>query len=473
MTPEQLESWAKNADKNFHIKLNVDVLSLDESLRHLPGKRLTCRATWEGQTVIAKFFYGSQFLKHVAQEEFVLNALNDANIKTPNLLHVHQQDDFAVLIIEFIPESTSLLDWLNDSPNEQVFESVMSSVTALMLTCHQSGFLIKDPHLDNFLVQNNDVYIIDAGDISSTGVCLDDMQSIKNLALLYAQLPVGLDTAAYQILEKIINGSSLNGCINKEYWQTLVLEQRRWRQKKFIDKKVFRECSAFICAQTRSKFVVAKRNTYTPEMEKALQEPDALIENGHLLKDGNTATVARVEINGQYYVLKRYNIKKPIHSIIRGFKWSRAAVSWRNGLLLEMLGIPTAKSYALIEERVGALRRRSFLLSEYIDAPQAWDIYEGESYSEQDKMEWAEKICDLFMLLKQSKISHGDLKAQNILCPPSGALFIDLDGMKSKQSPKGFNRQFNKDINRFQISWPEKWKYNPYLFDCLTKVNKA
>jgi len=473
MTLEQLESWAKNADDNCHVKLNGAALLLEESLRHLPRKRLTCRAKWQGQAVIAKFFYGSQFLKHLTQEESVLNALIDANIKTPNLLHVHQQDDFGVLIIEFKPESTTLLNWLNDAPVEPVFESILSNVTNVMLACHKLGFEIRDPHLDNFLVQHNEVFIIDAGDINSTGVCLGDMQSIKNLALLYAQLPVVLDAVAFQVLEKITNGSSLNGCINKEYWQTLVLEQRRWRQKKFIDKKVFRECSAFICEQSNSKFLVAKRIAYTPEMEQALQEPDALIENGHLLKDGNTATVARVEINGQYYVLKRYNIKKPIHSIIRGFKWSRAAVSWRNGLLLEMLGIPTAKSYVLIEERVGALRRRSFLLSEYIDAPQAWDIYEGDSYSEQDKIEWAEKIYGLFMLLKQSQISHGDLKAQNILCPPNGALFIDLDGMKSKQSPKGFNRQFNKDINRFHISWPEKWKFNPYFFDRLTKVNKA
>ena len=465
MMVEQLESWANNGAKNCHVKLNGAVLLLEESLRHLPRKRLTCCATWQGQTVIAKFFYGSQFLKHITQEELVLNALNDASIKTPNLLHVHQQEKFGVLIIEFIPESTTLLNWLNDTPDKIVFESVISNVTRVVLACHESGFEIADPHLDNFLVQHDEVFLIDAGDINSTNVCLDDKQSIKNLALLYAQFPVSLDTVAYEVLVKTLNASSLINSIDKDNWQQLLLKHRRWRQKKFIDKKVFRECSAFTCQQTRSRFLVAKRDFYTPEIERALQKPDALIEKGNLLKNGNTATVARVEINGQQYVLKRYNIKKPVHSILRGFKWSRAAVSWRNGLLLEMLGIPTAKSYAFIEERWGALRRRSFLLSEYIDAPQAWDIYESDAYSEQEKNDWAENIYKLFMLLRHSQISHGDLKAQNILCSSKGALLIDLDGMKSKQSYKGFNRQFNKDIKRFHKSWPDKWSINPYFLN--------
>ncbi|MGB1428703.1 MAG: lipopolysaccharide kinase InaA family protein, partial [Cycloclasticus sp.] len=120
-------------------------------------------------------------------------------------------------------------------------------------------------------------------------------------------------------------------------------------------------------------------------------------------------------------------------------------------------------SYAFIEERVGVFRRRSYLLSELIDAPQAWDIYESEHFSEKEKTRWAEKIYELFLLLKTSQISHGDLKAQNILCMEQTALFIDLDGLKSDQRYQRFVSQFHKDINRFQISWPKKWKKNPYF----------
>ena len=285
------------------------------------------------------------------------------------------------------------------------------------------------------------------------------------MALLYAQLPVTLDDAAYRVLQKKLKDQPLWQNLQQTAWQQLLIKQRRWRIKKFIDKKVFRNCTAFICQKNQSRFMVAKRELYTEQMAVALQNPDALISEGHLLKNGNTATVARVDIAGQPYVLKRYNIKKPLNVLIRSLMWSRAAVSWRNGLVLEMLGIPTAKSYALIEERWGPMRRRSYLLSEYIEAPQAWDIFENEKYDEGAKKDWANKIYDLFSLLKSSQISHGDLKAQNILCPPEGPIFIDLDGMKTGQSYTGFSRQFKKDIQRFQISWPLKWKENPYFLE--------
>jgi serine/threonine-protein kinase RIO1 len=128
-----------------------------------------------------------------------------------------------------------------------------------------------------------------------------------------------------------------------------------------------------------------------------------------------------------------------------------------------MLGIPTAESYVLIEERWGALRRRSYLLSEFIDAPQAWDVFENNKFNEQDRNEWAKRIYELFMLLERSQISHGDLKAQNILCPTKGAVFIDLDGLQSNLSYKIFLHKYKKDIQRFQISWPSKWSANPYF----------
>ena len=461
---EQIEAWVHSESESTQIKTDGLELTLEESLRHLPKKRLTCRANWQGSIVIAKFFYGNGFAKYARKEQEVLNALLEAGINTPALLKVYQQGDFTVLIIDYIAEAISLLSWLENKPTECQFQSVISETTTLMLACHKAGFDIKDQHLGNFLLRKNQVFIIDAGDIKQLSSSLNNKRSINNIALLYAQFPVTKDDVAYQILVNLLTNLNQSILLDEKRWQQLLLKQRRWRQKRFIDKKVFRECTAYICKSNSSRFLVAKRDGYTKELEIALSNPDALIENGLLLKDGKTATVALVEISDQTYVLKRYNIKKPIHSIIRGLKWSRAAVSWRNGLLLEMLGIPTATSYALIEERWGPLRRRSYLLSEYIDAPQAWEVFEGECFTEQEKMTWAKNLYNLFVLLKRSQISHGDLKAQNILCPSSGALFIDLDGMKANQSLQRFTRQFKKDIKRFLLSWPLKIKDAPYFF---------
>lgn len=457
-----IEAWAKQSAEPLAVSINDADLVLQQPLRHLSGKRLTCKATWQGQIVIAKLFYGPGHINYALKEKLNLEALSKAGVNTAKLLHATVKNDVALLLIAYIDKAVSLAEWSNAAPEAAEFKTIMSAMTRLILACHKAGFILKDPHLDNFLLRDDQLTLIDAGDITFNKTAVSTADSLQNIALFYAQLPITWDEQAYQALSGVT--AELSGWnIAENQWIKLLIKQRRWRQKRFIDKKVFRSCTPYICQQTASRYLVAKRSFYTEEIEQALKKPDQLIEAGQLLKDGRTATVALVEIQGKPYVLKRYNIKNPLYALLRGLVRSRAAVSWKNGLVLEMLGIPTALSYALIEDRWGPIRRRSYLLSEYIDAPQAWDIYEDEQYSEDSKKDWAKKIYELFLLLKRSQISHGDLKAQNILCPVGGPLFIDLDGLNADQSYASFWRQFKKDVRRFHISWPNKWKKNPYF----------
>lgn len=462
-TVKELENWANSSADMLALTTQHGPIQLEANLRHLPTRRLTCRAQWQNKRVIAKFFYGAGFKALMFKEALMLQALKKSSIKVPELLHSEQHADYGVLVIQYIEHAQTLSSFFLSQPEQAELETKLLAVTELVLLCQQAGFEIKDPHLDNFLCCQGDVYLIDAGDIKKVKNKLSAQAAMQNLALFYAQLPVTLDQQAYQLLTKMLESLADWNGLSEQSWRQALLKQRRWRQKRFINKKVFRSCTAYICEQNTSRFLMAKRANYSEQMAVALSDPDKLIAKGRLLKDGATATVAQVEIAGQPYVLKRYNIKKPIHALLRGFCWSRAAISWKNGLLLEMLGIPTAKSYAMIEERKGALRRRSYLLSEYIDAPRAWDIYEDDQYDEENKKQWAKKIYELFLLLKLSQISHGDLKAHNILCSAEGAFFIDLDGLKSNQNFKRFQKKFAKDLRRFQISWPDKWKENPYF----------
>jgi len=102
------------------------------------------------------------------------------------------------------------------------------------------------------------------------------------------------------------------------------------------------------------------------------------------------------------------------------------------------------------------MRRRSYILCENIEAPTAYHLFADEKIDADIKKQLAKKLYDLFSSLKRSQISHGDLKAQNILCPESGSSFIDLDGMKSTQSVSAFYCQFKRDIMSFQRSWGNK-----------------
>ena len=77
------------------------------------------------------------------------------------------------------------------------------------------------------------------------------------------------------------------------------------------------------------------------------------------LKRGRTATLARVEVNGRQLVIKRYNIKGPVHALSRSWRPSRAWHSWLEGHRLNFLGIATPRPLALVEQRAGPLRGKA------------------------------------------------------------------------------------------------------------------
>ena len=113
---------------------------------------------------------------------------------------------------------------------------------------------------------------------------------------------------------------------------------------------------------------------------------------------------------------------------------SRAAVSWKNGHLLEFNHIPTAKPLLMLENRWGAFRGRSYVLTEYIGGIHAFDYFE-QNLVATEREAMAIKINTLIKHLHQSGFVHGDLKAHNIWIKGNEPILIDLDGMEREQQP--------------------------------------
>ena len=206
--PDKLEYWIKNSNQPIDVKLGDKSIRLEKSLRHLPNRRLTCLATWKTKTVVTKFFYGRRHERQMMKEAETLKALLKAGLETPKLLYVDNIKGASVLVIEYIEDSISLLDWLKSNPEQVGFESVLAQTTQLMLACHQAGFKLEDPHLENFLISNNKVFVIDAGGVNQSNKPLSIELSMENLALLYAQLPVTRDIVAREVLNKILKQTS-------------------------------------------------------------------------------------------------------------------------------------------------------------------------------------------------------------------------------------------------------------------------
>jgi tRNA A-37 threonylcarbamoyl transferase component Bud32 len=174
---------------------------------------------------------------------------------------------------------------------------------------------------------------------------------------------------------------------------------------------------------------------------------------GKLLKDGNTSTVALVHVNGQSVVVKRYNIKNIRHGLRRGFRRSRASVSWRNAHRLISLGIKTPRPIALIERRFGPFRKTAFFITEYVEGINAYELFHTEVAKEIDRANVVRLFARLFQVLADASISHGDTKATNFIVTKESLFLVDLDAVCEHRSRKRFLRAFTRDLKRFMQNW--------------------
>jgi tRNA A-37 threonylcarbamoyl transferase component Bud32 len=231
-----------------------------------------------------------------------------------------------------------------------------------------------------------------------------------------------------------------------------VVQQREKRQRHFL-KKIYRDCTQFKVIKRRARFVVLDREAESPELITLISHLDEAIAEGELLKDGNSATVAKVMEGDKVFVVKRYNIKSVGHWLTRCWRPSRAWLSWRNAQLLAYYGIGTPKPIALIEQRCGGLRGRAYFVTEYAAASDALAYVEQVKNDKPLLENLAQQFTNLFKVMALLHISHGDFKGTNFLVNQSELTVIDLDSMQFHTSEKSLRRAIHKDQQRFVKNW--------------------
>lgn len=212
-----------------------------------------------------------------------------------------------------------------------------------------------------------------------------------------------------------------------------------------------------ILKKTFTSLILCKKKRYTPEMEEFFSDPDIAfdIPDNLLLKKGNSATVTKYTINENELVIKRYNMKTIVHALRRAFKKSRADHSWYYAHLLKKKKINTPYPVGMKEKRFGPFRNKAYLICEYMEGPTALNFFKSPQHTFQEKSIIAKQIIEIFNVLKSSMITHGDMKATNIIIHDNKPFLIDLDSMKAHKIKKRFIRAWNKDIKRFMKNWED------------------
>ena len=433
------------------------VLEVDAWLRVLPGQRYVGRAEWNGRKVLAKLLVGAKASRHYQREHDGAALLAAQGLPTPALLaEGWQEGEGGWLLFDWLDEAESLWDaWRAVAGQPMLADaqrSVLGEALELIAQMHACGLWQDDLHLDNLLRADARLFVVDGGGVRSetSGHPLSRDRVLENLGVFFAQLPADLEPFIEELLVHYLLANGEHA-LPLEALLKEVHKTRNWRLNDYL-KKVARDCSLFSARIGPFGAQVVRRDEAS-NLLQVLADPDAFIAQGNLYKSGGTATVARVELDDRALLLKRYNIKNPLHWLKRFWRPSRAWHSWVEGNRLDFLGIATPRLLAVKESRWCWLRGPAWLITDLLqgeDIIARWQPYLHGAPPEAE----LQALDRLFAALIRERISHGDLKGHNLFWEDDRWVLIDLDAVHQHNGDAAFARAYAKDRARFMRNWP-------------------
>ncbi|MEE8342176.1 MAG: lipopolysaccharide kinase InaA family protein, partial [Gammaproteobacteria bacterium] len=447
----------------FHVMMDglsggAELLECQGVARIVPGKRVVCPAAWQGKKVFAKFYLGGSGAAGYWKRELRgLRALRDRHIPSPKILHQGTVDAGSayLALLEAIPSCRNFSEVWNESLQDHDRGKYLHRLVELIALQHEHGLEHRDPHLDNFLVGGDQLYTLDGDAIVVTSGPLADKRSLNNLGLVLAQLEPRYDSLAKQALIQYCQRRAWSFSVDLEHKLTTYIKYNRKKRCHRYLRKVFRECTEFVCQKDYNQFVIYRRDNESEVISRLLADPSASLkkQDARMLKDGNTCTVWSTPIDDRRLVIKRYNLKGKAHAFNRALRKTRAAISWENAHRLLFYGIATAMPIALVEERRGPFRGRAYYIAEFVEGPHCvQQLRDNEKLSDETRLA-AEKIAALLADLAMVGITHCDMKGSNILFRNGQPVLVDLDAMAQYKSRRLFVRKHRRDLRRFLENW--------------------
>jgi tRNA A-37 threonylcarbamoyl transferase component Bud32 len=445
----------KPSDQEIYALDDGRQLRCSVTVRLLPGKRKVCEGTLDGEPVFAKLYLDSgRGEKHWQREVDGIRAFQERGILSPRLLYAGTAGEggWPVILLAALSDHQSLKDLLAASDPESCGHW-LKEMAALLAEHHQAGIEQTDLHLGNFVISQNRLYSLDGAGVRTVAAELDRQASLNNFALFLSQLSSSWNSKVPELFAHYAQkrGWAPPAGIGDLQQRVERARERRWAK---FREKLFRECTAFRYSRSESRTEIISRPDLSPELEALLRDPDSSLQQAStVLKRGNTATVWRADAGDLHLVVKRYNVKSFWHGIKLNLRRGRAFRSWESAHQLLFHDILTPRPVALLEVRRNRLRPVAYLLTEYVDGVGSHHWFLDATTTAEEKADVAGRIARLFRQLQTRRISHGDLKASNILVAGKEVMLIDLDSMRGFGAEKGFQRAWKRDLRRFMANW--------------------
>ena len=402
-------------------------------LRIIPGRREVYDALWDNRTVIAKVFsHKINARRHLKREWRGLSRLQKRGLNSPApLFYGKTENGRWVVVTEKIADSSTILDVLQKTQYPAKKLDLLVLVCKELAKQHSKGVLQKDLHLGNFLLGGDKIFALDPAQMRFLSCEADKKNSLSQLGMLASCLPEN-DTESIATL-----------C--KEYFQARdwpfgKSDQASFQKQLDVHRKKTIRKGLKKCLRTSKRHLRIKVGSHIAVFDKGfcrntepldfIEQIDAMMDEGQILKNGDTCYVSRLNWNGKDVVIKRYNHKGLIHSLRHTIKRSRARRTWLHGHRLGMLNIATPKPLAYIEQRKGKFIWKSYLVTEYVKGRKLYDFLRDGKTGQEQRSIVTRQVKDLLEKMWKNGTTHGDLKHTNILITDNGPVLTDLDGMK-------------------------------------------
>lgn len=173
-----------------------------------------------------------------------------------------------------------------------------------------------------------------------------------------------------------------------------------------------------------------------------------------ILKHDRTTTVCRLSTPTGLVILKRYNPRSFWHKVKRALRRSRARRCWQMSYAFAASGLRVARPIMMFEHRFGPIRRNAYFASESVAGDEVLKCLPDLPVTEQAAV--AKAVHEAFSRMRAARITHGDMKASNLIWTGSELVFIDLDAAQQHWTQWGWRRKHAKDRRRFMKNWRDR-----------------
>src|SRR5210317_2317350 len=350
---------------------NFEDFELLKILREIPFRRRVYLAKKENSYFILKIF---SLKKEYLRELKGALILNDSDVLTPKILSFGEKETEYYIVFEYINNAINLEDYLKSNQGS-IKKNIIKDLFQTNMVMHRLNIIQKDNYLKNYLIAENNIFVIDGGMVKKIKF-FTSLRKIINLALLESKIDS-------ELLKENINfyQSKISMTI-KNFFKRYFIQKTIQRYLK----KTLRTTSEFKRESNFSKLILKRQ-----DFQFNFKEIDQLLNKSEVIKNGNTCTVFRHD----NLIIKRYNLKSIWHFIALQFKKSRGLNSWQINNALNLLNISSPIPYFYYEKRFLFLRQNTYFAMSYEDSINIKD-YQSQLQTSQSRRIFSEKLFKFF-----------------------------------------------------------------------------